>query len=185
MPIRKEFVFKLAIIGSYATGKTSLINRYVDQTFREDYRPTLGASIIAKDLNVQSQDGQVDYLVRLVLWDIAGQEKYEAVRQMYFQGCSGAIIVYDITRIPTFKEIETKWIRDFNAHADDDASFILIGNKKDLEEIRNVDTAEGEKLAGEIKASAFVETSAKTGENVEFIFDLIVKDILKKHGENI
>ncbi|GAB4322303.1 MAG: Rab family GTPase [Promethearchaeota archaeon] len=182
MVTRKEFVFKLAVIGSYATGKTSLINRYVDQTFKEDYKPTLGASIIAKEVQLASPDGEVEYLIRLVLWDIAGQEKYESVRSMYFQGCQGAILVYDITRVPTFREIESKWLDDFRTHASPNANFILIGNKTDLENLRNVSTEEGRALAEKIKASAFVETSAKTGENVSFVFERIVRDILRKQG---
>ncbi len=179
--VKKDFVFKIAVIGSYATGKSSLISQYCEKKFKEDYKPTLGASIIAKDIVLKGKEDE--FRCRLVLWDIAGQEKYENVRSMYFQGCAGAILVYDLTRVPTIEEIKTKWIQDFRQHATSGASFILIGNKKDLEDIRNVSTEEGEELAKDIKAAAFLETSAKTGENVESAFVSLVKQILTSIGQ--
>lgn len=185
MAVKKEFVFKIATIGSYATGKTSLINRYVEHKFQEDYKPTLGASIIAKDLQYTSKDGETEYMVRCVIWDVAGQERYESVRSMYFQGCAGAILVYDVTRVPTFKEIEEKWINDFKTHANPKARFILIGNKIDLEEIRNVTTEQGKEMADNIGANAFIETSAKTGENVHESFESLIKEILRDQGQDV
>ena len=182
--VKKDFVFKIAVIGSYATGKSSLISQFCEKQFKEDYKPTLGASIIAKDIVLEG--GEDEYHCRLVLWDIAGQEKYENVRPMYFQGCSGAILVYDLTRIPTIREIKTKWIEDFRQHATPGASFILIGNKKDLEDIRNVSTEEGDALAQEINADRFsLETSARTGENVEDAFMSLVKQILQSIGQDV
>jgi len=181
----KEFVFKCAILGSAGVGKSSLINRYVDRKFSEDYKPTLGASIIAKDVDIQSTATNTRYKVRLVLWDIAGQEKYESVRAMYFQGCVGAILCYDVTRLPSFQEIENKWLKDFRTYAMQGSAYLLIGNKSDLEDIRKVQTAEGKDLANLINASAFIETSAKTGENVNECFSALVKTILKSVGENI
>lgn len=179
----KEFVFKVAVLGSAGVGKTSLINRYVDRKFSEDYKPTLGASIIAKDVELKTD---VDvYQVRLVLWDLAGQEKYESVRPMYFQGCVGAILVYDVTRAPTFDEIPEKWLKDFRQYALPNSSYLLIGNKVDLESLRKVDSSEGQTLADSINASEFIETSAKTGKNVDVCFVDLVKKILKTAGENI
>jgi len=178
MKIKKEFAFKMSVVGSYACGKTSLITKYVENQFSKDYKPTLGASIIAKDLEVEHKGAKI--FTRLVIWDIAGQEKYETVRKMYFQGAKAAIFVYDITRRPTFEEIKTKWIKDFKKDAMPGAQFVLIGNKKDLEETRNIPAQEGEALAKEIGAIAFFETSAKTGENVNEMFELIVKAILEK-----
>ncbi len=171
-----EYVFKISVIGSYASGKTSLINKFVDRSFSQDYKPTLGASIIAKDVETTHKESKI--LARLVLWDIAGQEKYDAVRAMYFQGCIGGIFVYDITRPPTFEDIKAKWHRDFKAYAMKNAVFVLIGNKVDLEEMRKVSTEEGIALAKEIGAVAFIETSAKTGKNVEEMFQNITNAIL-------
>ncbi|MBD3352098.1 MAG: GTP-binding protein [Candidatus Lokiarchaeota archaeon] len=179
----KEFVFKIAVLGSAGVGKTSLINRYVDRMFTEDYKPTLGASIIAKDVVIEKTD--IRYAVRLVLWDLAGQEKYESVRPMYFQGCVGAILVYDVTRAPSFNEIEEKWLNDFKQYALPNSSYILIGNKIDLDNIRKVETGKGQKLADSINSAAFIETSAKTGENVDECFTKLVNSVLRIVGEDV
>jgi small GTP-binding protein len=91
----KEFVFKIVILGDAAVGKTSLINQYIEQSFEEDYKPTLGANIIRKDVFID----EINASVRLIMWDLAGQEKYNVIRSMYFQGCVGALLVYDVTRV--------------------------------------------------------------------------------------
>lgn len=77
----KEYVFKITILGEGAVGKTSLINQYVEQSFKEDYKPTLGANIIRKDIMVD----KINARVRLIMWDLAGQERYNVIRSMYFQ----------------------------------------------------------------------------------------------------
>ncbi|GAH07002.1 unnamed protein product, partial [marine sediment metagenome] len=80
----REFVYKIVILGEAAVGKTSLLNRFCEDTFNEDYKPTLGANIIRKDVNIEENTK-----VRLIMWDLAGQEKYNVIRSMYFQGCEG------------------------------------------------------------------------------------------------
>jgi small GTP-binding protein len=175
----KEFVFKIVVLGDAAVGKTSLINMYIEQSFQEDYKPTLGANIIRKDVHVD----KINANVRLIMWDLAGQEKYNVIRSMYFQGCVGALLVYDITRSSTFENINLKWLKDFQKYVKKEGTYILIGNKIDLKNERLVSTAEGEKFAKEIQASNFIETSAKYGENVEKAFENLVHQILKKLGE--
>jgi len=180
---KKEFIFKIALLGAPGVGKTSLLTRYIEKKYEEDYKPTLGASIVAKDVLISKNE--IEYDLRLIIWDLAGQDKYETVRPLYFQGCIGAILVYDITRFHTFQEIKEKWLRDFQTYAKKKSAFILIGNKRDLDDIRNVESSEGKKLADEIQAVSFVETSAKTGINVNESFLSIAKHILRKSGEDI
>lgn len=175
----KEFVFKIVILGDAAVGKTSLINMYIEQSFSEDYKPTLGANIIRKDVHVD----EINASVRLIMWDLAGQEKYNVIRSMYFQGCVGALLVYDVTRHNTFETINSKWLKDFRKYVKKEGTYILIGNKIDLKDERVVSTEDGEKYAKEIDASNFIETSAKYGENVEHAFSNLVNQILKKLGE--
>lgn len=177
----KEYVFKITILGQSAVGKTSLINQFVEGSFQEDYKPTLGANIIRKDVNI----GEVNAKVRLIMWDLAGQEKYNVIRSMYFQGCVGSLLVYDVTRHESFTTIESKWLKDFKNYVKKEGAYILIGNKVDLEEERVVSREEGEKLAKQIGASAFVETSAKLGKNVEEAFKSLVYQILRNYGEKI
>jgi small GTP-binding protein len=175
----KEFVFKIVVLGDAAVGKTSLINQYIEHSFQEDYKPTLGANIIRKDIHVE----KINANVRLIMWDLAGQEKYNVIRSMYFQGCVGALLVYDTTRRATFDTVSTKWLRDFNKYVKKEGTYILIGNKIDLTEQRVVSNDDGKEFANEINASDFIETSAKYGENVERAFEHLVHNILQKLGE--
>jgi len=175
----REFVFKITILGDAAVGKTSLISQFVESSFQEDYKPTLGANIVRKDVILDKTR------VRLIMWDLAGQEKYRVVRSMYFQGCEGALLVYDVTRYHTLDSINSKWLRDFKKHVRKKGAYILIGNKIDLKDQRVIPTERGKELATKIKASHFIETSAKLGENIEEAFFLLVNQILSNHGVSI
>jgi len=175
----KEFVFKIVVLGDAAVGKTSLINQYIERSFEEDYKPTLGANIIRKDVFVE----EINASVRLIMWDLAGQEKYNVIRSMYFQGCVGALLVYDVTRHSTFETINSKWLKDFKKYVKKEGTYILIGNKIDLMDQRMVSTEDGINFAKKINASDFIETSAKSGENAEKAFENLVNQILKLQGE--
>ena len=174
----KEFVFKIVVLGDAAVGKTSLINMYIEQSFSEDYKPTLGANIIRKDVHVDS----INASVRLIMWDLAGQEKYNVIRSMYFQGCVGALLVYDLTQYSSFDQIKIKWLEDFKKFSRPDGVYILIGNKSDLKGSIKVSYEEGKSLSQEINAAEFIETSAKYGDNVENAFKKLVLNILKRSG---
>ncbi len=178
MPVKK-FVLKLALLGDPAVGKTSLINRYTEEGFKENYQPTLGVNIIIKKLRFN------DIKIQIAIWDIAGQEKYDLTRKMFFEGCHGSLLVYDITRQATFDRITSKWLEDFKKFGRPDGVYILIGNKVDLKESLAVPSEKGEKLAEEIRAIDFIETSAKYGENVEIAFKRLVFQVLNKYGVSI
>ncbi|MFX0081637.1 MAG: Rab family GTPase [Candidatus Hodarchaeota archaeon] len=177
----KNLVLKLALLGDPAVGKTSLIHQYIQHHFREDYQPTLGVNIVVKELLIE----EVNVFGRLVLWDIAGQDKYDLSRRMFFQGCRGALLVYDTTRQSTYKNIEKKWLEDFQKYTEREPVYVLIGNKTDLKDSKVVSTEDGRILAEKIKASAFVETSAKYGDNVENAFKKLVNQILINTGVDI
>lgn len=174
----REFVFKITVLGEAAVGKTSLLNQFCEGQFQDNYKPTLGANIIRKDVNLEEANTKI----RLIMWDLAGQEKYSVIRSMYFQGCEGALLVYDITRYNTFDAVQSKWLRDFKKYLRKEGVYVLIGNKSDLSEQRVVPTEKGKALAEKINASHFIETSAKLGENIEEAFLLLVKQILNNHG---
>jgi small GTP-binding protein len=174
----KKLVLKLALLGDPAVGKTSLINQYIQHRFKEDYQPTLGVNLVVKELNIQ----EFNLSARLVLWDIAGQSKYDLSRAMFFQGCMGALFVYDTTRPSTIKSIETKWLIDLQKYTEKKPAYVLIGNKIDLKESIAVPTKEGEILAEKMQASDFVETSAKNGKNVEEAFKKLVFQVIKNMG---
>ena len=171
-----DLMFKFALLGDSATGKTSLINRYVDQKFDENYQPSLGVNIVIKDLEVKDKNLKV----RLILWDIAGQDRYELSRRMFFEGCTGALFVYDITRPFTLKNVESKWYPDLITYGNKASSFLLIGNKSDLNDLRKTSTEEGRNIAEKINAIDFIETSAKSGDNVEKAFSNLLADVVSR-----
>ncbi|MFX1343821.1 MAG: Rab family GTPase [Promethearchaeota archaeon] len=177
----KNLALKLALLGDPAVGKTSLINQYIQYQFKEDYQPTLGVNIVVKELEIE----EVNVYGRLILWDIAGQDKYDLSRRMFFQGCTGALFVYDTTRQSTYDNIETKWLADFQKYTDKEPAYVLIGNKTDLKDARVVSSEDGRILAEKIKASDFVETSAKYGDNVENAFKKLVTQVLINKGVDI
>jgi len=175
----KKVVLKVALLGDSAVGKTSLINRYTEEIFKESYQPTLGVNIVMKKLKINDVD------VQLAIWDIAGQDKYELTRKLFFEGCAGALLIYDLTRHSTFDRIKTKWLEDFRKFARSDGVYIVIGNKVDLKNFNTVSSEKGEGLANEIKASDFIETSAKSGANVESSFIRLTSQVLENFSDNV
>jgi Ras-related protein Rab-11A len=174
----KKINLKLALLGDAAVGKTSLINRYTEEGFKENYQPTLGVNIVMKKLKIE------EYEIHLAIWDIAGQDKYDLTRKMFFEGCTGSLLVYDITRSITFDRIQTKWLEDFKKFARPDGVYILIGNKVDLRDSSTVTIEKGQNLAEQIQACDFIETSAKEGNNVESAFKRLVAQALTNFGIN-
>ncbi|MFX1377066.1 MAG: Rab family GTPase [Promethearchaeota archaeon] len=172
--VEKKINLKLALLGDTAVGKTSLINRYTEKGFNDNYQPTLGVNIVIKKLKIEEIE------VQLAIWDIAGQDKYDLTRKMFFEGCAGSLLVYDISRSSTFDRIQSKWLKDFKKFARPDGFYILIGNKVDLKNINAVSTDKGHNLAKKINASDFIETSAKFGDNVETAFRRLVTQALSK-----
>ncbi|HME51625.1 MAG TPA: Rab family GTPase [Candidatus Lokiarchaeia archaeon] len=177
-----DYVFKIAVVGDYAVGKTSLISRFIQRKFLKEYKPTLGVNLILKELEITDKD-ENPLLCNLVLWDIAGQERYASVRKLYYKGCSAAMLVYDVTRMDTFNNLETTWLKDYTENTVGDRVFVIIGNKADLEDIRKVSTQDGEDLKDRIGAVQFLETSAKDGTNVDDAFMNLVHILLDKSNE--
>lgn len=177
----EEYIFKIVIIGDAAVGKTSLINRFIEAKFKEDYRPTLGANLLRQNVEIEVDGKQ--FLCTLVIWDIAGQSRFELIRSLYFKGCVGAFLVYDCTRPTTFEDITKIWLNELLINTGSRVSFVLIGNKIDLKDSQSVLKEEGIELAEEINATEFIETSAKTGENVTNAFKSLSIQILKNLGK--
>lgn len=176
-----DYIFKIVIIGDAAVGKTSLINRFIEAKFKEDYRPTLGANLLRQNVEIEVDGKQ--FLCTLVIWDIAGQRRFELIRSLYFKGCVGAFLVYDCTRPTTFENITNIWLNELLINTGSRVSFVLIGNKIDLKDSQSVLKEEGMELAEEIDATEFIETSAKSGENVTNAFKSLSIQILKNLGK--
>jgi len=145
--------------------------------FREDSKATVGVEFGSKQFTVENHQ------IKAQIWDTAGQERYKAITSAYYKGAKGAFVVYDITRKNTFETVN-KWVSDISAAADKKITLILIGNKNDLEDQRQVTKEMGEEKAKEL-GLAFMETSACSGENLDKAFQLMINEIYKKSKEDI
>ncbi len=167
---------KVVVIGDPAVGKTSLIKRFVQDVFDDRYLNTIGAKVMKKELGVNRPDTGEIVDLKLILWDIAGQETFETVKKAYYRGASGAIVVCDLTRKETMEHMH-KWIENL-FDVSEVVPMIIICNKKDLaEDVQfNTGTVEGE--FAPYGAPVF-STSAKLDENVEKAFHELGKLISK------
>ncbi|XP_055348928.1 ras-related protein Rab6-like isoform X3 [Paramacrobiotus metropolitanus] len=152
--------YKLVFLGEQSVGKTSLITRFMYDTFDSNYQATIGIDFLSKTMYLE------DRAVRLQLWDTAGQERFRSLIPSYIRDSTVAIIVYDITTDATSFQQTSKWIEDVRNERGNDVIIMLVGNKTDLAEKRQVSTEDGETKAKEHKVM-FIETSAKTGYNVK------------------
>ncbi|ORY04515.1 rab protein 6 [Basidiobolus meristosporus CBS 931.73] len=163
-PLRK---FKLVFLGEQSVGKTSLITRFMYDTFDNTYQATIGIDFLSKTMYLE------DRTVRLQLWDTAGQERFRSLIPSYIRDSSVAVVVYDITSRNSFLNT-VKWVDDVRAERGTDVIIVLVGNKTDLSDKRQVTTEEGEKKAKEFNVM-FMETSAKAGFNVKALFRKIAQ----------
>ena len=167
-----DMIIKMVLIGDSSVGKTNIMSKFLKNEFREDSRATVGVEFGSKIFNVDK------YKVKTQIWDTAGQERYRAVTNAYYKGAKGAFIVYDITRKETFDSVE-KWYYDLKNSGDKNLTIMLIGNKSDLENQRQVSKENGEEKAKSFQL-AFMEMSALSGENLEKGFNLLVNEIFNK-----
>ncbi|CAK9027528.1 unnamed protein product [Durusdinium trenchii] len=154
--------YKLVFLGEQAVGKTSVITRFMYDTFDNNYQATIGIDFLSKTMYLE------DRTVRLQLWDTAGQERFRSLIPSYIRDSSGAIVVYDITNRASFLNT-SKWIEDVRSERGNDVVITLVGNKTDLADRRQVSTEEGEEKAKE-NGVMFTETSAKMGTNIKNLF---------------
>ena len=163
------YLFKLVFLGEGGVGKTSLVGRYVYDSFEGDYLATIGAAMHTKPVKVD------ETLVKLVVWDIAGQDDFAQLRKAYYQNASGAFFVFDTTRPETVERIG-EWIEALHSSTGK-IPIVLLENKIDLES--KIDQKKIKKLA---KKHGFtvIRTSAKDDTNVEEAFTKMTRDILEK-----
>ncbi|PWA39946.1 RAB GTPase [Artemisia annua] len=157
-----DYLFKMVLIGDSAVGKTNLLSRFAKDEFYLDSKPTIGVEFAYRNTKVG------DKTVKAQIWDTAGQERFRAITSSYYRGALGAMLVYDITRQGTFDNIK-KWLHELREFGDRDMVIVLVGNKTDLVDLREVDVEDGQKLA-QLENLCFMETSAKDNLNVEDVF---------------
>ncbi|MHA1733732.1 MAG: GTP-binding protein [Promethearchaeota archaeon] len=166
---KAKYKFKITLFGPGNVGKTSLIIRFIKESFSDSLKKTIGTNFLIKDV-VLPGGGDGEELARLLIWDIGGQAAFSSMRDIYFKGSNAALGVYDVTAPESLLKIPG-WVSSIKK-AVGNIPMILIGNKIDLE--RRVEREEAEDLAKRLNCE-YLETSAKTGENVEEAFFQIAK----------
>ena len=159
------FAYKMVLFGNVAVGKTSLVERFINQRFEENYFSTLGYNVYEKRLDF------LNFTISLMIYDIAGQEKFRDLRKKYTLGANTAFIVYDITDRTSFASV-VMWKTELHEIAGP-IPFIINGNKVDLQATRQVPLNEALNLSAALGALNMFETSARTGDGVEEAFKLL------------
>ncbi|RZS08504.1 hypothetical protein BHM03_00039480 [Ensete ventricosum] len=184
----EQYLFKIVIIGDSAVGKSNLLSRYARNEFNLHSKATIGVEFQTQSMEIDGKE------VKAQIWDTAGQERFRAVTSAYYRGAVGALVVYDISRRTTFDSVP-RWLQELSStytlashlcslfsistyftHSDTAVAKMLVGNKCDLEDIRDISVDEGKSLA-EAEGLFFIETSALDCTNVKKAFEIVIREI--------
>ncbi len=180
MSDKKSFIYKICIVGDGGVGKTSLVLRYCEDSFKDNYIMTIGSNFSTKSVVLPNYP---NYEIKLQLWDLAGQKHFSFVRPPFYRGATGIIYVYDLTRRSSFASMPN-W-QDEVEKVIGRKSSVIVGNKLDLadENHREIGKQDGESLKSELESISYYETSAKDGRYVEDIFTDLTLSILKEFNK--
>ena len=172
-----ENVLKVTLIGDAAVGKSSVLLKYIDDTFADSYVCTIGVDFKVKTLDV---DGTI---VKLQIWDTAGQERFKPITNCYFRGSNGCLAIFDLTNRESFDNIAA-WVADYreNSLSESNSKILLVGNKADAVDVREVSLEEAEALARSLQCEYF-EVSAKTSVNIRQVFYRLAQIITNSQGK--
>eukprot|EP00921_Rhytidocystis_pertsovi_P001983 GHVQ01003377.1.p1 GENE.GHVQ01003377.1~~GHVQ01003377.1.p1 ORF type:complete len:237 (-),score=34.37 GHVQ01003377.1:1623-2333(-) len=160
--VEYDHLIKLLLLGDSAVGKSSLLMRFCEEKFESSFILTIGVDFRNKIIEAGGRR------LKLQVWDTAGQERFRTITPAYFRSAMGVVLTYDVTSAESFSNLR-RWLRNVDDYADGNVHKILIGNKCDLENKREVSTQRGEALAAEC-GMPFFEASAKDNTNVEAAF---------------
>ena len=164
---------KCVLLGESGAGKSSLIERFINNTFKKDTLSTLIGSFSSKIVFYEKENIKI----RFDIWDTAGQEKYRSINKIFYQDAQVSLLVYDITQEDTYKAIKDYWFSEVKENSPEDAIIFLVGNKSDLYEKEVVNEEEARQYANEIN-SLYKLVSAQTGEGIEDIFKMVGERLL-------
>ncbi|KAF8985574.1 rab32, member RAS oncoprotein [Entomortierella lignicola] len=177
----REYLYKILVIGDLGTGKTSIIKRYVHNIFSMNYKSTIGVDFALKVIQWSP-----DTVVRMQLWDIAGQEKFSGLTRVYYKEAVAALVVYDVTRPKTFEAVP-KWKSDLDSKVSlpggEPIPVVLLANKIDLHD-GELDTEQMEKFCEENGFLKWFGTSAKDNSNIEDAARYLLEEIMNREAEH-
>ena len=159
MSTEYDYLFKLLLIGDSGVGKSCLLLRFADHTYTESYISTIGVDFKIRTIEL---DGKT---IKLQIWDTAGQERFRTITSSYYRGAHGIIIVYDVTDLESFTNVK-QWLNEIERYASEGVNKLLVGNKCDLVQRKQVDYGQAKDFADRLEMS-FIEASAKASTNVE------------------
>jgi len=166
-----DYLFKLVLIGDSGVGKSCLLLRFADDNFTDSYISTIGVDFRFRTITIEKKT------VKLQIWDTAGQERFRTITSAYYRGADGIIMVYDVTSSESFDHVE-EWLSEVDRYANENTSKLLVGNKADLIEEKQVPEETAQRFADKLGIS-FLETSAKTSTNVDAAFLTMAKELIK------
>ena len=174
----EKLSFKIIMIGPANSGKTSIVRRYVDKKFNDDYKVTVGFDYMNKEITIGKKK------VNIQLWDTAGTEMFQSLSSSYYRNSCGALVVFDVLDRKSFESLNT-WINYYREHRDQkyEELIYLIGNKIDSKD-RVISKKEAMDFMEENNLKEYYESSAKKGDNIDNIFNNIAKDLIKIYGNN-
>jgi len=174
----EKLSFKIIMIGPANSGKTSIVRRYVDKKFNDDYKVTVGFDYMNKEITIGKKK------VNIQLWDTAGTEMFQSLSSSYYRNSCGALVVFDVLDRKSFESLNT-WINYYREHRDHNYEELiyLIGNKIDSKD-RVISKKEAMDFMEENNLKEYYESSAKKGDNIDNIFNNIAKDLIKIYGNN-
>lgn len=180
MSASKSFIYKICVVGDGGVGKTSMVLRYTDKTFKENYIMTIGSNFSTKSVELPEYP---QYNIKLQIWDLAGQKHFSFVRPPFYRGATGVIYVFDLTRRSSFANL-LDWKTEVEKVVAGRPS-VLVGNKLDLanQGKREIAVQDGESLMNELQAKTYFETSAKEGDKVDDVFKETVLEILRNSNK--
>lgn len=174
--MKPDYTIKYIIVGNAYVGKSNIIYRFVENKFSENYKATINLDFSYKNMKIN------DKIFRIQLWDTAGQEEFQSISRGYYKSGACALVVYDITDRETFNNVSS-WVEECKNNGPSTITLVLVGNKIDLEDKRQVTYEEGEDFANRNNMQ-FFETSALNGTNIDKLFNDTVESINRKIEEN-
>ena len=171
----EETVYKVLLLGDTTVGKTCFLMKYTDKTLQDIHMATIGLDYRLKTMKLKSGKD-----IKLQIWDTAGQDRFRAITKNYYKGSHGIILIYDVTNLQTFENVKN-WVNQIREEASTKVVIYIAANKIDMETERKVTKQEGESLAQEL-GFPFMETSAKSGININETFEDLVERIDKEYG---